>query len=276
MVKIMVFRKNIRTKSSKPLHYSRGINMTNSNEKYSNNLQQEWVYKEYVNRENLIIHAPMEPEMDFYNAVAAGDRTAVEKYLQEDFLKKEGLGKLSDDSVRNGIYHFAITAALIARACIKAGLSMEESYSLSDFYIQKVDKTTSIKNITRLHDEMALVYTEKMKQIKKGSVYPKPIIKCINYIYSHLHTRIVLEELAEHVGLSPSYLSKLFKKETGTNINAYISEQKVATAKNMLLYSNYSPSQIAQILAYPSQSYFTECFRKSTGVTPGQYYTSFR
>lgn len=237
----------------------------------SKGLQNEWIYKEYINRENLLVHAPYEPEMDFYTLVASGKEKEVREYLKEDFLKKEGLGLLSDNSVRNGIYHFVITAALIARQCIKAGLSMEESYSISDFYIQKADKLTSLSAITKLHDDMAIAYTKKMFHFKNSNKHSKPVTKCIDYIYSNLHTRITLIILADYVNLSPSYLSKLFKAETGSSVSEYIATRKIETAQNMLLYSDYSSSEIAQILAYPSQSYFTECFRKTTGMTPAKY-----
>lgn len=237
----------------------------------SQNLQHEWVYREYVNRENLLSHAPFEPEMGFYNLVASGNEVEVSKHLEKDFLKKEGLGILSDNTLHNGIYHFVISAALIARQCIEAGLSVEESYSLSDFYIQKVDRLTSLSAITNLHDDMVRAYTHKMSMINKTHDYTRPIIRCVNYIYSNLHTRITLETLADYTKLSASYLSKLFKKETGCSISEYISIQKIETAKNMLRYSDYTPSEIAQILAYPSQSYFTEKFRKTVGTTPLKY-----
>lgn len=237
----------------------------------SDNLQHEWIYREYVNRENMLVHAPYEPEMDFYSLVASGRKKEVMKYLGEDFLSKEGLGILSDDKLRNAKYHFVITTASIARACINAGLSMEESYSLSDFYIQKADKLSSLSAITKLHDEMVLSYTDKMYRTKKDKAFSRPIAKCINYIYSNLHTKITLEALAEHVGLSTGYLSKLFKKETGCSLSSYIQLQKIETAKNMLLYSEYSSSEIAMILAFPSQSYFTEVFRKTVGVPPAKF-----
>lgn len=231
-------------------------------------IKREWAYREYVNRENLIVHAAFEPEMDFYTAVASGQEKKVREFLKEDFLKKEGLGVLSDNDVRNGIYHFVITAALIARQCIKAGLSMEEAYSLSDFYIMKADGVRSTKEITDLHDDMALAYTRKMFSLIKHNIYSKPVVKSINFIYSNLHRRITLEMLSKEVGLSPNYLSALFKKETGKTVSAYIEEQKIETAKNMLEYSEYTPAQISEILAFPSQSYFTQRFRIATGTTP--------
>lgn len=237
----------------------------------NNSLQHEWVYREYVNREDLIIHAAFAPEMDFYNAVATGNEKEVRKYLKEDFLKKEGLGKLSENTLRNGKYHFTITAALVARECIKSGMSIEEAYSMSDFFIQKADNAKSTSEITEIHDEMCIDYTRKMLRLKRSTIYSKPIVDSVNYIYSHLHTKITLENLVNEVHLSPAYLSRLFKSETGQTLSSYIAYQRIETAKRMLEFSNYTPGQIALILAYPSQSYFTECFRKATGVTPKKW-----
>ena len=234
-------------------------------------ISKEWVYREYINRENMIIHAPYEPEMEFYSYVKSGDLDKVNSYLKRDFTAIQGLGKLSDNEIRNFRYHFIITAAMVSRACIDAGLSLEQAYSLSDFYIQKVDKINTLKEIDALHKSMVVDYTKLMKKTKASSIYSKPVVHCINYIYSHLHMRITLESLAGEVSLSPGYLSRLFKKEMGMSVSQYISMQKIETAKNMLRYSDYSPASIASILGYPSQSYFTECFRKATGVTPKRF-----
>ncbi|MCR4867521.1 MAG: AraC family transcriptional regulator [Lachnospiraceae bacterium] len=234
-------------------------------------ISKEWIYKEYINREDMIIHAPYEPEMEFYSYVKTGDLNKVNVYLKRDFTSIKGLGKLSDNQIRNFRYHFIITAAMISRACIDAGLSLEQAYSLSDFYIQKVDKINTLHEIDMLHKSMVVDYTKLMKKTKASTIYSKPVVHCINYIYSHLHMRITLDALASEVSLSPGYLSRLFKKEMGMSVSEYISVQKIETAKNMLRYSDYSPSFIASILGYPSQSYFTQCFKKATGVTPKRF-----
>jgi len=234
-------------------------------------ISKEWIYKEFINREDMIIHAPYEPEMEFYSYVKNGDLDKVNVYLKRDFTAIKGLGKLSDNQIRNFRYHFIITAAMISRACIDAGLTLEQAYSLSDFYIQKVDKINTLHEIDMLHKSMVVDYTKLMKKTKASTIYSKPVVHCINFIYSHLHMRITLDSLASQVSLSPGYLSRLFKKEMGMSVSEYISVQKIETAKNMLRYSDYSPSFIASILGYPSQSYFTQCFKKATGVTPKRF-----
>ena len=60
----------------------------NSISNSANELKQEWVYKEYVNREDLIMHAPFEPEVSFYQLVAMGNVSEIKKSFTKDFLKK--------------------------------------------------------------------------------------------------------------------------------------------------------------------------------------------
>jgi YesN/AraC family two-component response regulator len=168
-------------------------------------------------------------------------------------------------------FHFVITTALVARYCIEGGMDLSDAYSLSDFYIQKADKCTRISAISDLHADMCLDYAERMRQLRKNTISSKQIALCIDYIHDNMHKRITLEDLAAYVSLNPSYLSKLFKKETGTTVSDYIRKQKLETAKNMLIYSEYRPAEIASTLAFPSQSYFTEQFRRYTGLTPATF-----
>ena len=80
---------------------------------------------------------------------------------------------------------------------------------------------------------------------------------------------------SEHVHLNPTYLSELFKRETGTAISQYITDKRMEAAENMLKYSEYSFDEIAQILAYRSQSHFSKVFKKHSGMTPGEYRTKY-
>jgi len=73
------------------------------------------------------------------------------------------------------------------------------------------------------------------------------------------------------VGISETYLSKLFKKETGTSVSAYIRSRRIEAAQNMLKFSEYSYEEISNHLCFSSQSHFTSIFKKETGCTPKVY-----
>lgn len=235
------------------------------------NIQKEFAYKEYVQRENETMRAPYNPELEFYSAIKSGNLTKVRSLCEEPLISKEGLGILSNNELQNIKYHFAITTALCARYCIEGGMDFATAYSLSDFYIQKADQCKTTIEVSNLHQVLCEDYTKRMRALRKQTIYSKHVADCIDYIYDHLHTRITIIVLANHVKLNPTYLSRLFKKETGIPIRNYIQAKKIDTAKNMLIYSEHALSEIASILAFPSQSYFTEVFHKTTGLTPTEY-----
>lgn len=222
-------------------------------------------------KESEFMRALYNPELEFYSCIKEGNVEKIKSLCQEPLCEKKGLGQLSDTPVQNLKYHFAITAALAARYCIEGGLEMSKAYSISDFYIHKADGYTNARDISDLHNIMCLDYTVRMNQLSKNKICSLPVAKSIDYINDKLHTRITVDDLAEFAEVNPSYLSKIFKKETGMTITDYIQEKKIDSAKNLLTYSDLSSSEISSMLGFPSQSYFTEIFRKKTGITPVKY-----
>jgi AraC-like DNA-binding protein len=77
--------------------------------------------------------------------------------------------------------------------------------------------------------------------------------------------------LADHVHLSPSYLSDLLKKETGRNAQDHIHYYLIEEAKNILLNTNSSVSEVAYSLGFEYPQYFSKLFKQKTGFTPINY-----
>ena len=232
-------------------------------------LNKRLVYLAFLQREENIYHHTYNEELLQYEYVKNGDMRSVEESKR---LFRTGItGQLSRDPLRGKKYLFVASITLVTRFCIEGGLKEETAYNLSDLYIQHVDLCGSVEEVDELHTNMIIDFTERMAELKCRAQYSPPIAKCMDYIYYHLHSRITLEMLAEHVSLSPSYLSSLFKQEKGMSIQEYIRTQKIETAKNMLLYSDYSLTEIGQILAFSSSSHFIRVFRQETGITPKEF-----
>lgn len=235
-------------------------------------LQKEWQLQELQKSEEEVYHRPMEEEYSFYKAISSGDMDYVrENCRQNAFTNPDGMGVLSRSPLTNIRYHFVVTTAMITRHCVEAGMELEQAYRLSDFYILKMDSCTSIDAISELHHNMALDFTGKMLLLQKNAVISKSIVMCIDYVYNHIHDRITVNDLADFTGLSPSYLSRLFKKELGIAVSDYIREKKIEKAQNLLKYSDFSFIEIANYLAFSSQSHFIQTFEKLVGMTPKKY-----
>ncbi len=226
-------------------------------------------HKLFLNRELGISHLPYQRELSFYDSVKSGDINKVKSIMLP--LKSENLGTLSDNPIRNLKYHLIISVALITRFCIEGGMPYETAYTLSDIYIQRLDKLNTENDISKLHETLVEEYTNRMKQLNQNNIFSMPVIKAMNYIEEHLHEKISLDDLAEHLNLNKSYLCKLFKNETSLTIGNYIKKMKVEAAGNMLIYSDYSPSDIGNYFSFSSHSHFINTFKAETGYTPTEY-----
>lgn len=226
-------------------------------------------YLEYLNRETENRHHTYEEDRYQYDLLKAGDPAAVDEHIRILF---SGLpGKVSDDPVRNYKYLTVASAALAGRAAIEAGMEAERAYNISDLYIQKMDLLQTIEELMELNRDMFAFYVKEVAALDKKQTFSRPISQCIVLICQNLHRPVSVAELATEVGLSASYLSTLFKKETGCSISEYTMKKKIEAARNMLTYSGYSYAEIGSILAFSSQSHFIRTFKKFMGITPRAY-----
>lgn len=104
-----------------------------------------------------------------------------------------------------------------------------------------------------------------------GAGYTAAIHKCLQYLDANYSRQVTLESAAQQIGLTPAYLSRIFKKETGCTFNQYLNRIRIEKARDLLRYSQMSLSDIALHTGYGDQSYFTKVFQRITGMSPGNY-----
>ncbi len=91
------------------------------------------------------------------------------------------------------------------------------------------------------------------------------------YILEHLHERIVLQDIADNFGVSPNYLSQLFKRFEQIGISEYITNLKIRKAKELLKDGSLKIYEVADRLGFESAFYFSKVFKKMTGVAPKDF-----
>lgn len=231
--------------------------------------------KLWERREEQNPHVEYDHEYKYYDNITEGRLEEVQKVLADpkNITRYEApeYGKLSKDFLRNMRYHFVVSTALITRLCVEKGLERELAYTLSDLYIGKMDVAKTAEQIIILHNEMIMDFTHKMADLPKQKVYSIQIVKAIDYILKNRNSKLTVQDIADELTINRSYLSSLFKKETGKSISGFIREEKIKAAANMLKFSGYSYAEIAEYFGFASQSHFIECFRKQTGLSPKEY-----
>lgn len=216
-----------------------------------------------------VLHTSPEVEQIMLRHIKNGEKSALKKMFVMGPIGEAGtLSKRSHLRSRKNIAICAIAVAV--RAGIEGGLYTELAYRLSDTYIQHIEDLMDVRSVETAMIDAFLDIADRVIENRKGTV-SRPIAQCREYIFNHLYEAIPIAELAELTSLSGTYLSTLFKKETGVTISSFIHQEKAEEAKKLLDFSSESVSTIATRLNYYDQTHFIKSFKKYAGVTPKQY-----
>jgi YSIRK-targeted surface antigen transcriptional regulator len=226
--------------------------------------------KELVDRkENERFHNTYIFEKEYYGYIQKGDIEGLKTFFKNTPRINEG--KVGGDSLRQAKNIFISSVAIITRKAVEGGLDEETAYLLSDSYIQEAEKMTDPAAITLLNATVAMDFTKRVSEAKIPAGMSLDIYKAIEYISNHVNQDISVEEIADHLKMGRSTLSKKFKRELGFNISAFIIRKKLEEAKSLLHYSDRTISEISEYLCFSSQSYFQNVFKKKYGMTPKEY-----
>ena len=124
---------------------------------------------------------------------------------------------------------------------------------------------------------LLMVYRSRKKSVLKDmpptvqtSKHGK-VHEVAEYLTLHCETDESLEELAERFFISKSYLSRIFREVTGFSVNEFRNLARVRKARELLSASEYSVTEISELLGFESVTYFERVFKKHTDATPLKY-----
>ena len=229
---------------------------------YTLNVDEEDIYRHTYREERMLL-----------DMVREGN---IEEALNRTRKMDGDIGKLSNNDIEHWKNLMVIATTLCARAAIDGGVAPYVAYRLSGFYINKGTSCDDVfKIITyRNHAVEELVrLVKEQKEKRHTSSYTE---QTKDFVKQHYREKIYLEKLAEKLRISSSYLSRLFKKETGINLQEYIIQVRLEKAANLLTYSEESIPRIAEYVNFPSQSYFGNLFKSNFGITPRQYREKYK
>lgn len=135
--------------------------------------------------------------------------------------------------------------------------------------ILNVTHVVRCKTINELKN-WSLEIIEEIRMIlrQKSDQSVSDVIRAIYaYIENHINSQITLTDLADFFNMNASYISHLFKKETGMNLFDYITSREIECAKKLLNDDRLLIGQIAKMVGYEDQRYFCHVFKKNVGMT---------
>lgn len=167
------------------------------------------------------------------------------------------------------ILQIAETISSIINYIIDRAVNSENQALTYEFLLHSnSDQPNSmIHDIQELRDPSSADASSFEPDLPKSS----PVYPAVAYVNNHQHEMVTMNNMAQLCHLSPSYFSRLFRRELGENFINYVNRQKVQWAKERLRETNDSVNQIALDLGYMDSSYFINVFKKFEGITPLVY-----
>ncbi|CAM3559562.1 response regulator [Marinicrinis lubricantis] len=97
------------------------------------------------------------------------------------------------------------------------------------------------------------------------------IFEIAKYVEQHYHEDISLQDMSERFFVSREYISRKFKQQFDINLSEYLGQIRLKNAKKLLLNPHLTIAEIAQMVGYQDEKYFSKVFKKHETITPNQY-----
>lgn len=204
-----------------------------------------------------------------YSYILSGNYESIRKYFQVNPSNIKG--SMANDALRDMKNQ---TLFLLSIMLYK----LKEDPFINSNIIPAILDSASILLETQIHLEeinnvaiaCLFVISDEIQKAKRSDYHPL-VRRIENYIFSHLHDKITVGEIAENLSMDPEYITSVFHRYTGRSIKQYIMDEKISRSKNLLLYSTYDVTQIASYLGFADSSHFGREFKKRLGMPPTAY-----
>lgn len=234
---------------------------------------QEYMEKIEIPDENAAWNIKMmEERYDYENeimqAVENGQAHKIDLFLSG--FTFDAFEKRLSDPVRNLKNYCIIMNTLLRKSAQKGGVHPVHLDKISSDYAAKIELLSSVSAVKNLMGDMFRSYCNL---VRKNSIknYSPTIQKIVTHIELDLSSNLTLSNLAEAHNINASYLSSLFKKETGKNITEYINLKRIEMAKKLLRRTSLQIQTVAQYCGILDIRYFSKLFKKYCGISPSQY-----
>lgn len=215
------------------------------------------------------LHNPYQHEQKKLGSIRAGNLKLLEECQNEVWPGE--IGQLADNPLRQEKNLSIVVISIACIAAIDGGVAPQKAFSMSDVFISNIERMTQVLPIQAAVVEYEREFARAVEQVKHDSEHNRYVERAKEYVAEHIDESIRVVQIGEALGINENYLTGLFHKYEGITLQHYIRKEKVRQAKELLLYSSYSCSEIAALLCFSTQSHFSSAFKREVGMTPAKY-----
>ena len=210
---------------------------------------------------------PVEKERELLSLISLGDKAGSQKVLNEIlghiFFSTGG----NFEVIKARVLELVV---LLSRAALEGGADVEQIFGLNYKYLSQIHDFKSVDELSSWLSSIMARFTDcvfNLTNVKHIDV----IYKAVDHIKRNYMKKITLDEVASNVHLSTTYFSAVFKEEMNCSFNSYVNRIRIEMSKKLLADNTISLVDVANLVGYEDQSYFTKVFRSQTGISPGKF-----
>ena len=207
-------------------------------------------------------------EDEFLEAVSQGNSTRALAIIGH--MGSMHISARADDALRNRKNLMLALNTVLRRTAYSAGVHPFYIDTISANYARFIEKTTDLPELEDVLPYLVRSYCDLIKK-RSTSLYSAPVRQILVTIDASIDSDLSLKRFANELFLNTSYLSSLFKKETGMTLTDYVNQHRINFAKRLLKSTTLSIQAVATAVGISDIHYFTRLFRRETGYSPREY-----
>ncbi|GEL08145.1 helix-turn-helix transcriptional regulator [Salisediminibacterium halotolerans] len=168
------------------------------------------------------------------------------------------------------LYLTGFVSFIVRSQAIPNGIDVS-LFATSTALISMIDDCKETADFIRLGPWLIDQLIQLHKSLSSLSSANPYINRALQYIEEHIYEQLTLDKIAAVVGITPTYLSHLFKEEMTVTMNNHINKRKISCSARDLAHTNLSLREISQRYHFSNQSHFSLLFKKFKGMTPLDY-----
>lgn len=233
-------------------------------EEYVQLLEEDMLFFEDVKNRQTRFDYFEDTEKKIINAIKVGNGILAKQYVEQVFLENIS-SDVSADTIRYLIFELAKTLLKSAEA---AGSSrFARTLDLANFFSRKISVEEVKRSFSKAIDSICEEILKEQKKNEEDNSLSHRVEAYIREAFSDPDLNISIA--AQHFDITPSYLSSVYKKQTGRSLLDYITTLRMDRAEE-LLQEDYTVLEVASMTGFRDSNTFIRSFKKKKGITPGQ------
>lgn len=208
----------------------------------------------------------LETEKEIISHLKLGNLNVLESIIENLFkgMKDKKLSVSGVHMISNDLL------GILIRNCKEKGVNLQGMFP-GDLTIYEILMT--IETIDEIKDWFLVLFKKVVEIAKKEEIFSSSeyVKKAITYIKAHYTENIFLPDVADSLGIAKTYLSSLFKSETGIGFVDYLNNLRMSKAKVLMEEERYEIKEIINMCGFNNYEYFFKLFKKKFGRTPKEY-----